>query len=158
MALGRQAQARVYRASGRRPAPQRRSRFTGRAAVLAFVLCTLVVALAYPTRQYIAQRAEIAEQRDETRRARERVEQLRREKARWQDPAYVRAQAREHLHYVMPGETGFTLVTPGGSGDAEPSSARPDGGRPWYENLWLGVDRADGTASRADGGTPAAGR
>lgn len=142
-AIGKQAQARVYRASGRAPAPPRRSRFTGRAAVLAFVLCTLVVALAYPTRQYIAQRAEIAEQREQTEQTRDRVEQLRREKARWQDPAYVKAQAREHLHYVMPGETGLIVAAPDDDEGVERSSTRPDGGRPWYENLWLSVDRAD---------------
>ncbi|KRV48816.1 acyl-phosphate glycerol 3-phosphate acyltransferase [Wenjunlia vitaminophila] len=148
-ALGRQAQARVYRASGRHPGPPRRSRFTGRAAVLAFVVCTLVVALAYPTRQYVAQRAEIAEQRKQTEQARERVAELRRTKARWQDPAYVKAQARERLHYVQPGETGFTVVAPEQQGDAERSASRTDAGRTWYDKLWRDVDRADSPRAAA---------
>ncbi len=140
-ALGQQAQARVYRATGRTP---RRSRLTGRAALLALTVCALVVALAYPTRQYIAQRSQIAGQREQVRQAHQRVEQLREQKARWADPAYVRAQAREQLHYVMPGETGF--VMPGGTGTAgspDGSASGAAASRPWYDNLWDGVNAAD---------------
>ena len=57
--LGEQTAARVYRSQTKRQA--RRSRLTGRAALLALVLCTLIVALAYPIRQYVSQRADIAE-------------------------------------------------------------------------------------------------
>jgi cell division protein FtsB len=143
-AFGRQAQATVYRASGRRPpGAQRRSRFTGRAAVLALVLCSLVVALAYPTRQYIAQRARIAEQRHQVEDARRRVERLREEKARWRDPAYVKAQAREHLHYVMPGETGYTVLGSPATGPSPAPSRKAEAGRAWYDNFWDGVDEAD---------------
>src|SRR5687768_12743904 len=86
-ALGEQAAARVYRAqSPRLRRPPRRTRLTGRAALLALVLCSVVVAHAYPLRQYIAQRADIAEQQREADEARARVERLRDEKARWQDP------------------------------------------------------------------------
>jgi cell division protein FtsB len=148
-ALGAQAQARVYRATGRGPSGPRRNRLTGRAAVLALVVCALVVALAYPMRQYIAQRSAIADQRRQAQEARQRVDQLREEKARWQDPAYVRSQARERLNYVLPGETGYTVVTPGAT--AQNSADRHDaseaaGRRPWYTNLWDGVDHADGSA------------
>lgn len=143
--LGEQAAERVYRAQRRRlRRPPRRSRLTGRAAVLALVICSLVVALAYPLRQYISQRSDIADQRRQAERARERVEELRDEKARWQDPAYVEQQARRHLHYVRPGEVGFTL--PGMDDRAGPERGHRDHGgaaRPWYDNLWDGVDRAD---------------
>lgn len=67
------------------------------------VLCTLVVALAYPMRQYVSQRSEIAEQQRAATTARERLERLRDEKARWQDDAYAEQQARKHLHYLRPG-------------------------------------------------------
>lgn len=137
-ALGQQAQARVYRAAG----TPRRNRLTGRAALLALTVCALVVALAYPTRQYIAQRSQIADQREQAHQAERRVEQLREEKARWSDPDYVRAQARGQLHYVLPGETGFTMpgrsAAGGGSGRSAAAAARP-----WYDNLWDGVDAAD---------------
>ncbi|WP_299540293.1 septum formation initiator family protein [uncultured Streptomyces sp.] len=137
--LGEQTAARVYRSQNRRQA--RRSRLTGRAAFLALVLCSLVVALAYPMRQYVSQRDEIADQRRILRDAGQRTEQLRDEKARLQDDAYIRRLAREHLHYVVPGETGYTVVAPdAGEKDRDGSGAS---GSPWPTSLWNGVDRAD---------------
>ncbi|MFD1832631.1 septum formation initiator family protein [Streptomyces desertarenae] len=152
-ALGTQAAERVYRAQSRRMRSPRRSRLTGRAALLVLVLCSLVVALAYPTRQYLSQRAEIAEQRRLVEELRKRVEDKRDEKARWQDPAYVERMAREHLLYVRPGEVGYLLPegavgrgADGGAGGAS-RSGRPTAPGPadrsWYRHLWDGVDAAD---------------
>ncbi|MDN3260062.1 septum formation initiator family protein [Streptomyces sp. CSDS2] len=137
--LGEQTAARVYRSQTKRQA--RRSRLTGRAALLALVLCTMVVALAYPMRQYVSQRAEIADLQREQRQARERVERLRDLKARWQDDAYAEQQIRRRLHYVRPGETGYVVIDPGAA-----KQSRADlgaAGRPWYANVWDGVDKSD---------------
>ncbi len=137
--LGEQTAARVYRSQTRRQA--RRSRLTGRAALLALVVCSLVVALAYPMRQYVSQRAEIDALRQQKRQAQERVKQLRDLKARWQDDAYARQQIRLRLHYVLPGETGFAVVDPGRARQSrfDLAAAR----RPWYVNVWDGVDKSD---------------
>ncbi|KMS84347.1 MULTISPECIES: FtsB family cell division protein [Streptomyces] len=137
--LGEQTAARVYRSQTKRQA--RRSRLTGRAALLALVLCTMIVALAYPMRQYVSQRAEIADLQREREQARQRVEELRDLKARWQDDSYAEQQIRRRLHYVMPGETGYVVVDPGAA-----RQSRADLGaahRPWYANVWDGVDKAD---------------
>ncbi|MFJ9853345.1 septum formation initiator family protein [Streptomyces sp. NPDC101150] len=130
------AAARVYRAR-----PPRRNRLTGRAALLALVMCSLVVALAYPIRQYVSQRSDIADQRRKADNAARTLNGLRDQKARWQDPAYVEQQARRHLHFVMPGETGYIVQDSSGTGPAKkaPRAAQ----RPWYETLWAGVDAAD---------------
>ncbi|MEV6262312.1 septum formation initiator family protein [Streptomyces sp. NPDC051784] len=137
--LGEQTAARVYRSQNRRQA--RRSRLTGRAAFLALIVCSLVVALAYPMRQYISQRDQIAEQERLSQEARQRTEELRDEKARLKDDAYIRRLARQHLHYVLPGETGYTVVDPDAAEErrGDPGAA----GRPWHSNLWDGVDSAD---------------
>ncbi|KOG91025.1 FtsB family cell division protein [Streptomyces varsoviensis] len=135
-ALGEQAAARVYRTR-----PVRRNRLTGRAALLALVVCSLVVALAYPMRQFITQRSDIGDQQRQSREAREEVKRLREEKARLKDPAYIEQQAREHLHYVRPGETGYSVV--GGGLDAERPKDQGGAGRSWSTNLWDGVDKAD---------------
>lgn len=140
-ALGTQAAERVYRAQTRRVRAPRRSRLTGRAALLALVVCSLVVALAYPMRQYVSQRSEIADQRRQAEHARAQVEKLHEEKARWRDASYVEQQARKHLHYVRPGETGF-IVRDGTADTPRPADKRP-ADRAWYENLWDGVDSAD---------------
>ncbi|MEU1598799.1 septum formation initiator family protein [Streptomyces sp. NPDC005708] len=137
--LGEQTAARVYRSQTKRQA--RRSRLTGRAALLALVLCSLVLALAYPIRQYVSQRAEIADLERQQAQARERVEQLRDLKARWQDDAYAEQQIRLRLHYVMPGETGYIVIDPDAAKRARADRAMA--ARPWYVNIWDGVDRAD---------------
>lgn len=140
-ALGQEAQARVYRAAGR---TTRRGRLTGRAAVLALTVCALVVALAYPTREYIAQRSQIADQRKQAQAARRQVERLSEEKARWADPDYVKARAREQLHYVLPGETGFIMSgTPAEGSTPADAASGSAANRPWYDNLWDGVNAAD---------------
>ncbi|MGW3492499.1 FtsB family cell division protein [Streptomyces sp. NPDC001020] len=137
--LGEQTAARVYRSQTKRQA--RRSRLTGRAALLALVLCSLIVALAYPMRQYFSQRAQIADMERQQEQAHQRVEQLRDLKARWQDDAYAKQQIRQRLHYVMPGETGYIVV--------DPEAAKPSrtdlttAARPWYTGLWNGIDKAD---------------
>ncbi len=147
-----------------------RPRFTSRATVLVLVLCSLVAILAYPTRQFISQRSEISAQRAKAEHARQQVEELRREKARWQDPEFVRAQARARLHYAMPGETPYISVDPataaGPSSGPPPSSGAASGAatsssgtssgaassadagpakaaKPWYASVWDSVDTAD---------------
>ncbi|MFF7330784.1 septum formation initiator family protein [Streptomyces sp. NPDC090306] len=140
--LGEQTAARVYRSQTRRQA--RRSRLTGRAALLALVLCSLIVALAYPMRQFVSQRAEISDLERQRADARQRVEQLRDLKARWQDDAYAEQQIRLRLHYVLPGETGYIMTAPG---TAKQSRAeRGAAARPWYANVWDGVDKSDASA------------
>ncbi|MFJ4695165.1 septum formation initiator family protein [Streptomyces sp. NPDC088766] len=142
--LGEQTAARVYRSQTKRQA--RRSRLTGRAALLALVLCTLIVALAYPMRQYVSQRAEIADLHREKEQARERVAQLRDLKARWQDDAYAEQQIRLRLHYVMPGETGYIVVDPDAAEQSRADQGAAD--RPWYSNVWDAVDKSDAAAGR----------
>ncbi|MFJ6086103.1 FtsB family cell division protein [Streptomyces sp. NPDC001002] len=137
--LGEQTAARVYRSQTKRQA--RRSRLTGRAALLALVVCTLVVALAYPIRQYVSQRAEVADLQRQKQQAKERVEQLRDLKARWQDDAYAEQQIRQRLHYVMPGETGYIVIDPDLTKQSRADLGAAD--RPWYSNVWDGVDKSD---------------
>lgn len=138
--LGEQTAARVYRSQTRRQA--RRSRLTGRAALLALVLCSLIVALAYPIRQYVSQRADIADLQRQQAQARQRVEQLRDFKARWQDDAYAEQQIRLRLHYVMPGETGYVVIDPDAAAK-QSGTDRTTAARPWYTNIWDGIDRSD---------------
>lgn len=146
--LGEQTAARVYRSQTKRQA--RRSRLTGRAALLVLVLCTLIVALAYPIRQYVSQRADIAETERERDQASRRVEQLRDLKARWQDDAYAEQQIRQRLHYVLPGETGYIVIDPDAAKQSRADLGAAD--RPWYSNVWDGVDKADQSGQAAQSG------
>ena len=127
---------------------RRRSNLTGRAAVLALVVCLLAISLAYPLREYLAQRGDIAGYRDKVNEQEARVAELRRQHARWSDQAYVEAQARERLHYVMPGETSYVVLeaddTPAPDGAVEPATEAAERS-PWFTDLWRSVEVAGGT-------------
>ncbi len=68
--------------------------------------------------------------------------------ARWQDPAFVVAQARERLAYVYPGETPYRVVDPEvarpaavGSVDEAANGDSMDG-EPWFDRMWASVEAA----------------
>jgi cell division protein FtsB len=121
----------------------RRAHLTGRAAILAVVACAIALSLAYPVREYIAQRREIAQLRVQQRQAQQQVEQLAAKKKRLGDESYVRREARRRLHMCDPGAKCY-VVLGGGDGD-DPAAARktPPPTPPWYVTLWRSVDAAD---------------
>ena len=110
------------------------------------VVLTLLVSLAVPVRAWFAQRAEIAGLRADVETARERVEGLRIEQQRWADPAFVAAEARRRLHFVLPGEVGYvTLGSAEASAEQAAERATPD---PWYSQLWGALQEADDRGAR----------
>lgn len=129
----------------RRADERRRPNLTGRAAALAIVVCMLAISLAYPLREYLAQRGDIGQYRSLVKEQKARVAELEKAHKRWQDPAYVEAQARERLRYVMPGETAYIVLeadeapAPAGAVEREPvQEARS----PWFADLWHSVEVA----------------
>lgn len=120
---------------------------TGRAAVLGLVVCALVLSLAYPTKEFLAQRGEISRLQQEQRDVAARVALLEERRRQLRDKIYIQGQARQRLQYVLPGETAYVVVAP-----SAPAS-RPDGTRDvpqvskdgsWYDRLWGTVRAADG--------------
>ena len=71
-----------------------------------------------PVRTWTAQQSDLGALRADVQAREERVSDLQRQAYRWDDPAYVGAQARERLHYLQPGETGYRVV------DAPPAPAQ----------------------------------
>jgi cell division protein FtsB len=59
---------------------------------------------------FLNQRRQIAEMEESIRQAREQVEQMQAERDRWQDPVYIRSQARDRLYYVLPGEVSYLVM------------------------------------------------
>jgi cell division protein FtsB len=118
---------------------------TGRAAVLALVVCLLAISLAYPLREYLAQRGDISSIRSTVAEQEKSVAGLRSDEKRWQDPAYVERQARERLHFVMPGETSYVVLEPDEApapDGAVTSAPRPVKRSPWFTDLWRTVEVA----------------
>jgi hypothetical protein len=117
--------------------------------VLGLVVCALVLSLAYPAKEFLAQRGEIGRLQDEQRQAQARVSALEEHQRKLQDPAYVKAQARARLNYVLPGETVYVVVSPSGSdanGGAKPEAPEVSDDGSWYGRLWGTVRTADGTS------------
>jgi cell division protein FtsB len=131
------------------PRPSGRgSSITGRALILAIVAVTLFLSLTVPVRQWFAQRAEIAQLRADVDAARDRVAALQLEKLRWDDPAFVAAEARRRLHFVLPGEVGYVAL--GTDKTEEELAAEAAGEQPWYSTLWGAVQAADGATGATD--------
>jgi cell division protein FtsB len=131
-------------AAQRRPAGGRPN-LTGRAAVLALVVCVLAISLAYPLREYLAQRGDISDYRARVAEQQQRVKRLQAQEKRWRNPLYVKRQARERLHFVMPGETSYVVLGP----DDVPTrdgvitaQAEPAKRSPWFTDLWHSVEVA----------------
>lgn len=77
--------------------------------VLGLVILTVVV-LAPSLRILVEQRQAIALLEAELEQRRASVEELEENVARWEDPAYIEAQARERLYYVYPGEFSYIVI------------------------------------------------
>ena len=125
--------------------PRAWSNLTGRAAVLALVVCVLAISLAYPLREYLAQRGDIGGIRSRVAEQEKSVADLRAQQRRWQDPAYVERQARQRLHFVMPGETSYVVLEPDEApapDGAVASAPRPVAHSPWFTDLWRTVEVA----------------
>ncbi|MFI5501720.1 septum formation initiator family protein [Nocardia asteroides] len=113
---------------------------TGKAVILAAVLCGLALTLAVPTRTYFSQRAEAAALAQQRAELDADLAALRDRRAQQQDPAYIRSEARDRLRLVMPGETPYIVQIPGIEAPAPPPmstrTAAPD---PWYTDLWRSI-------------------
>ena len=129
-AARRRAALKRARPGGRAP----RTRLTGRAGILALALCAAMVSVAYPLQQYLAQRSQLDKLNGQNNATAQQVAQLQTQLNDWNDPDYVMMQARAQLHYVLPGQIGFTL--PNSSIAQEPIGIPSPTGQPWYDNLW----------------------
>jgi cell division protein FtsB len=131
------------------PLLRRGSSVTARAIALAVVLVILTISYATSLRIYFAQAHEIAATKTEIAERQQRIRDLQGELARWDDEAYVRTQARDRLGWVVPGETGYTVVgadgKPLGGGAVITAETAPDepAQESWWSKLWGSVEAAD---------------
>jgi cell division protein FtsL len=127
------------------------TRLTGRAAVLAVVICAIALSLAYPVREYITQRKQIDALVAQQQVMLNQVKGLQQQQARLNDPDYIEKVARQQLDMCFPRTTCY-IVTGGQSPASTARTPRP-GPAPWYDKLWRSVKQADATP--ASPGTPA---
>lgn len=111
---------------------------------LAVILVVVTVLLLPSVGTYMSQRSEIAQLQSSIAEKQQQQDDLKTQISRWDDPAYVKAQARNRINLVMPGEKKYMVV--GATGDdsaAGPQSVgdvRTD--LPWVDSLWDTVVRS----------------
>lgn len=137
-----------------------------RALVLTVVLLVGFTMLFPTIRAYLGQQAQLASLAAEVEAAEQHQRDLEAERARWDDPAYIEAQARERLSYVQPGETSYRVIDPeivveaplvdGAVDGPVAGPALPPGGAvaPWYATVWESVQLA-GESAMPDDAEPA---
>ena len=97
------------------------------AALALLVVGVLTVAPTYST--YQAQQRRVADVQARIAAQKADLADPAEQRARWDDPAYVRAQAGARLYYVMPGTTAYRVINGARSRGAAPvpaATAQPD--------------------------------
>ena len=121
-------------------AAPRTTRLTGRAAVLAVVICAIALSLAYPVREYVAQRRQIDSLVAQQQVMQAQVKSLKAQQAKLSSSVYIEQLARQDLDMCFPG-TKCYIVEGGQPLISTARSPRP-GSAPWYDKLWQSVQQA----------------
>jgi cell division protein FtsL len=119
----------------------RATRLTSRAAVLAVVICVIALSLAYPVREYLAQRQQIGQLVAQQQTMLAQVRELQAEQARLSERSYIEQLARQELDMCFPGAQCY--IVEGGHSPNSGTSAARQGLAPWYAKLWRSVEQAD---------------
>lgn len=89
------------------------ARVSGFTVLVASLTILAILILAPTLKIVVEQRQQVADLQAELKQNQSALDALNKQKARWDDPAYIRAQARERLYYVMPGEINFLVINNG---------------------------------------------
>ena len=130
------------RPSRRLSSNRRKSRANARPLALIAIIFIFTLTLAPPIKNYFTQRAQISALKSQVASDRTALEKARAELSIWQDPNYIKSQARERLHFVMPGERQY-IVTGSDITKSQPQTTQIAGqlpeGAPWYTKLIASV-------------------
>jgi cell division protein FtsB len=122
-----------------------RRRTNNRALAFIVIIFILTLAIAPPVKHYFTQRPQINSLESQLSADNVALQKAREELLRWQDPEYIKSQARERLHFVLPGERQYIVVdgstTPTQENTTEIASALTDG-QPWYARLIASISEA----------------
>jgi cell division protein FtsB len=120
--------------------------FSGRMLALAVVMVAITIMLAPTVKIFFDKSAELSALSDDIAARQAEGDRLRQQISRWQDPNYVKQQARDRINMVMPGETGYWVFggdVPAGSSSSQNAAAAQDpADLPWVDSLWESVRRA----------------
>lgn len=130
-------------------------RLSGFSLLMMGMLVLAVVILAPTLHLLIAQRHTITDLQDAVAHESDKVASVKAQRARWNDPSYVRSQVRDRLYYVMPGETSYLIL------DDRSASAKSAAQAPVSSKIqktptdWLGSLFVSGMTAGLTDATPA---
>ncbi len=116
-----------------------RPHVTGRAAILAVVLCAIALSLAYPVREYIAQRKQIDRLLAQGDQLSVRLKGLESQRRQLNNPVFIERLARDRLHMCLANQMCYVVIGPAAKKHAH--SGGPS--EPWYARLWSSVQQAN---------------
>lgn len=142
--------------AAKNPASPARPKLTSRAAVLAVVLCAIALSLAYPVREYIAERRQIDQLQAQNAQISAQVKALKAQQRELGSASYIEQQARDKLHMCFPDQTCYVVVDPASKSAAATGPGQSAAGSsgtglsttPWFSRLWDSVKAADRPAAR----------
>jgi len=109
-----------------------------RALTLATILFLMALTIAPPIKHYFTQRAQISALKSQVESNNVALEQARKDLLMWRDPEFIKSQARERLHFVLPGERQYIVTDSEGQYTQESGTTVankiPDG-QPWYARM-----------------------
>ena len=106
----------------------------------------LALFLAPPIKSYFVQQAQISALQSQLKSDNTALDEARKELTLWQDPDYIKSQARERLHFVLPGERQYIVTGTDGTNTDEAAQTDvvknlPEG-QPWYTRLIASITEA----------------
>lgn len=131
------------RSSYRKRRLDRASRFLAVAAIFFIV----IVLIGSPLQKYFAQRAQINALSLQVEANKRDLAEARKELELWNDPNYIKSQARARLHFVLPGERQYILSNPidlEGKDKSNQVATNIPLGVPWYTRLIATITEAGG--------------
>ena len=122
---------------------------TTRAIVLLSVVLLLIASYTSTLHAWWEQRADIQSTKAEIVMKKQQIIALKDQKARWDDPAYVKQQAKQRFGWVTPGEVGYRVIGSDGTvkGNVPTLEAPPIATTrtEWYDKLWGSVKESGKT-------------
>jgi cell division protein FtsB len=115
-----------------------RRRTSNRVLALSVILFILALTIAPPVKHYFTQRAQISALKSQLSADNAALQKARQELSLWQDPDYIKSQARERLHFVLPGERQYIVIdnsTTDTNNTPTKIASAPTDGQPWYARL-----------------------
>ena len=111
-------------------------------------LAVVALLLASSVRAWVEQRSGLAEERARVVQVRTDLARLQTENDRWDDPAYVKAQARARLNFTLPGERAYVVIddrvkVPVSKSPTDAVAKQIEGSHDvWFTRLWDSIEIA----------------